>query len=157
MEAMARVEIEIEADSVLHDRLSADFYFVEARDHIMAPAVPGRAAYIVARVSGLSVKIWADEHPPPHFHVSYQGQDASFSILDCRRLPGVKGLERYESTIRHWWGKNTRRLITVWNETRPTDCPVGPIAVPEGEDPQDHTEEIIRQLATAIGQLPQSN
>ena len=79
---------------------------------------------------GLAIKIWADEHPPPHFHVAYQGQDASFSILDCTRLPGVKGLERHEQIIRDWWYRNRNLLIEKWNKSRPSDCPVGPILLP---------------------------
>jgi Domain of unknown function (DUF4160) len=45
----------------------------------------------VDRVDGLRIYINADEHPPPHFHVSFQNEDASFSILDCARLDGVWG------------------------------------------------------------------
>lgn len=88
---MARFEIEIEVDGALHDQLSEGFYFVEAKDHVAAPADPDVAAYMVARVSGLSIKIWADEHPPPHFHVSYQGQDASFSIWTAAGSQVSKG------------------------------------------------------------------
>ena len=122
--AMARAEIEIKDE--LLDQLSEDLFWEQYRDRPPLPA--DVAEKIVARVSGLSIRIWADEHPPPHFHVTYQGQDASFSILDCCRLPGVGGLERYERTIRDWWEKNKIRLIKEWNASRPTDCPVGPIA-----------------------------
>ena len=81
-------------------------------------------------VKGLSIIIWADEHPPPHFHVSYQGEDASFSIVDCSRLRGSRGVERYDGEIRAWWGKNQNLLIEKWNASRPTECPVGPINLP---------------------------
>jgi hypothetical protein len=81
----------------------------------------------VAKVGGLIVKIWADEHPPPHFHVDYDGQSASFSIVSCDRLPGVVGLERYERTIKRWWQKNKPLLVEKWNASRPSDCCVGPV------------------------------
>jgi len=81
----------------------------------------------IARVSGLTIKIWADEHPPPHFHVAYQGEDASFSIVDCTRLPGSVGLQRYERKIRDWWEQNQPLLIEKWNSSRPANCPVGPV------------------------------
>jgi hypothetical protein len=90
---------------------------------------PGVAYSLVARVSGLSVIIWSDEHPPPHFHVRYQGEDASFSIIDCARLAGTDGLERYERRIRNWWESHRHDLIQKWNELRPADCPVGPIEI----------------------------
>jgi Domain of unknown function (DUF4160) len=82
---------------------------------------------IVARVFGLTIEIWADEHPPPHFHVAYQGEDASFSIVECTRLPGSVGLQRYERKIRDWWKQNQSLLIEKWNSSRPANCPVGPI------------------------------
>ena len=82
---------------------------------------------------GLQVKIRPGEHPPPHFHVTYQGEDASFSILDCRRLRGQGGLKHYDATIRSWWSKNQKRLIEEWNASRPTECPVGPINLPPAQ------------------------
>jgi hypothetical protein len=106
----------------------SEYFFWE--DYRPEPPSPYGAAYeLVARVRGLSIKILADEHPPPHFHVSYQGQHASFSIVDCSRLPGVKGLERYERRIHDWWSKNQSLLVERWNATRPSDCPVGPISL----------------------------
>ena len=84
---------------------------------------------MVKKIDGLTIYIQSDEHPPPHFHVAFQGEDASFSILDGTRLPGVVGLERYERNIRAWWSKNKSLLIQKWNISRPTDCTVGPIPV----------------------------
>lgn len=81
----------------------------------------------VAHVGPVAVEIRLREHPPPHFHVTFGDEDARFSIIDCQRLPGVRGLERYENNIKVWWKKNRDKLITKWNETRPSDCPVGPI------------------------------
>src|SRR5262245_65486924 len=105
---MSRIEVVVEDE--LLDKLSESFFWKESRDRgkrnweeVLNDLRPNCRPLIIARVNDLSIKIWADEHPPPHFHVSYQGQDASFSILDCSRLPGVRGLERYESTIRDWW------------------------------------------------------
>jgi hypothetical protein len=85
----------------------------------------------VARFNGLVVVIQADEHPPPHFHVRYNGENASFAITNGARLPGITGLESYDRNIRKWWKKNYCVLIRVWNATRPTDCQVGSMAVPD--------------------------
>jgi hypothetical protein len=125
---MAKIEIEIDGELV--NELSEFFFWEKFRSRPVTPEDEHVPALIVARVDGLSVKMWADEHPPPHFHVSYQEQDASFSILDCARLPGVNGLERYDRIIREWWRKNQKLLIQKWNASRPTNCPVGPIALP---------------------------
>jgi hypothetical protein len=84
----------------------------------------------IARIGKLSVQVQSDEHPPPHFHIRYAGENASFAIIDGKRLPGVKGLERFEKNIRVWWQNNKCELIAAWNRLRPADCPVGPVAVP---------------------------
>ncbi|PWC92657.1 DUF4160 domain-containing protein [Azospirillum sp. TSO5] len=83
---------------------------------------------LVDRLNKMSIVIQSDEHPPPHFHVKFSGQNVSFSIADGTRLTG--GLERYEHNIRRWWKDHRCTLIRVWNKTRPTDCPVGPVPVP---------------------------
>jgi hypothetical protein len=94
---MAKIEIKIDGD--LLDDLSEAF--AEAESTIDEP-LESVSHQLIDRVDGLYVRIWADEHPPPHFHVTYQGEDASFSILDCRRLANTRDLERYESRIRRW-------------------------------------------------------
>lgn len=82
----------------------------------------------VDRFDGLVIHIFGDEHPPPHFCVSYQGQKANFCIETGKRLANNKGLENFERNIRKWWQKNRELLIAGWNATRPSDCPVGSIS-----------------------------
>ncbi|MGQ3240419.1 DUF4160 domain-containing protein [Shinella sp.] len=87
--------------------------------------------HMVSLVDGkLKVEVRANEHPPPHFHVVYDGEDASFSILTGERLPNVYGLERYEKMIHLWWKQNQGKIISKWNDCRPTGCPVGPVRLP---------------------------
>jgi hypothetical protein len=126
LQTMPRVEIDIGGE--LLDQLSRNLSWKEQgwrRPSITADYAP--AYETIDRVRGLTIKIFADEHPPPHFHVCYQGEDASFSILDCTRLRGVRGLERFEETIIGWWRDNRKALIEKWNSSRPANCPVGPI------------------------------
>jgi hypothetical protein len=81
---------------------------------------------LVARVDGLKIEIFAREHPPPHFHVSAGKIDATFSLADGSLLNGrVSSRER--ELIQWWYTRSRPLLIKTWNETRPTDCPVGPI------------------------------
>ncbi len=82
----------------------------------------------VDRFMGLVIHVFGREHPPPHFRVRHQGESADFSIETGERLQDNKGLETYERNIRKWWQKNRDLLIARWNATRPSDCPVGPIA-----------------------------
>jgi hypothetical protein len=74
---------------------------------------------------GITVDVRVKEHPPPHFHVKAGNLQASYSIEDFTKLNG--NLDRYERAIRSWWQKNRHTLINVWNASRPSDCPVGPI------------------------------
>jgi hypothetical protein len=161
---MAVLEIDI-SDELL-DNLSEQFFWADYRTRERAGPLSrdegNYASLIVARVHGLAIKIWADEHPPPHFHVSYQGQEASFSIVDCSRLNGTNGLERYEHRIRDWWAEHQDRLIEKWNATRPTDCPVGPITPPESPKYNKKKNipnfmELEKELQELMSEIPNSN
>lgn len=83
---------------------------------------------LVARFKGMKIEIFANEHPPPHFHVTHQERSGTFRIDNCDPVDGC-GLERFMRNIRRWHTKHRETLISVWNETRPTDCPVGMIDV----------------------------
>ena len=81
---------------------------------------------LVARVNGLKIEIYSREHPPPHFHISGREIDATFSITECDHLEGkIGGRER--ALVRWWYKRSRSMLIETWNDTRPSDCPVGPI------------------------------
>jgi hypothetical protein len=77
----------------------------------------------VATLNGLKIQIFSNEHPPPHFRVKYAGETANFTIKDCTKING--GLNKWERNIRYWHASNKQNLINVWNNTRPSDCPVG--------------------------------
>jgi hypothetical protein len=79
----------------------------------------------VARINGIKVEIFADEHPPPHFRVKYQSSTANFVIANCQLLNGSGEVMKYEKNIRQWWEKNKQTLIDTWDRMRPSDCPVG--------------------------------
>lgn len=88
--------------------------------------------HMVSMIDGkLRAEIRANEHPPPHFHITHNGEDASYSITTGMRLPNVEGLERYDQMVHAWWKMNRRKLALKWNDTRPGNCPVGPITIPE--------------------------
>ena len=82
---------------------------------------------LVARVKGLQIHIYAREHSPPHFHVKGQNVDAAFAIDDCTFLHG--NIDGREKNLVGWWYKFSRPLlVSAWNSTRPSDCPVGPLS-----------------------------
>jgi len=81
---------------------------------------------LVARVNGLRIEVFSNEHPPPHFHISGGDIDATFSIVDCEHLEGKIG--RREKALVEWWYQRSRQcLIDAWNNSRPSDCTVGSV------------------------------
>lgn len=81
---------------------------------------------LVDRVGSTKLEIFSDEHPPPHFCVTYQGSSANYCISGFHRQNGNGQVLRKEKKIREWWKRNKKKLIDVWNRRRPADCPVGP-------------------------------
>lgn len=81
---------------------------------------------LVARTGGLTIHVYANEHPPPHFHVCAGDLDVSFSILDGEVTEGrIDGRRR--RLVAWWYARSRPLLIETWNRTRPIDCPVGPV------------------------------
>lgn len=78
----------------------------------------------VDRIDGLKIIVYSDEHSPPHFLVTCSEGSQRFQISDCKPLDR-SGLEKYLRNIRKWHEKNKEVLVKAWNESRPTDCPVG--------------------------------
>jgi Domain of unknown function (DUF4160) len=79
----------------------------------------------VARVNGLKIEVFSNEHPPPHFHVKAPEIDASFSIEDCSLLKG-KISSPAAQKVKYWHLHSKPKLIEAWNSSRPTNCTVGP-------------------------------
>jgi hypothetical protein len=79
---------------------------------------------LVARVNGLKIVIYPDEHAPPHFHVKSPNINASFSIESCTKLKG-KISPQDLNKVKYWYKYSKSLLINVWDSTRPTDCEVG--------------------------------
>lgn len=84
--------------------------------------------HLVARFPMYKIEIRGREHPPPHFHLNGPDLSASFAIEDLEPQSGEIG-KRHRKILERWYHKDGGRekLINVWNETRPEDCPVGPI------------------------------
>ena len=81
---------------------------------------------LVARVQGVQIHVYAKEHSPPHFHVKSGDAEAVFTIDNCTFIQG--NIDGREQRLVKWWYDRARpQLISTWNETRPSDCPVGPI------------------------------
>lgn len=79
---------------------------------------------LVARVNGLKIEIYSNEHPPPHFHVKSPNVNASFDIENCNILEGKIDNNDFRK-IKYWHKHSKNTLINTWNSTRPGNCTVG--------------------------------
>ncbi len=87
---------------------------------------------LVDIVCGVRIEINPREHPPPHFHIKGDGFSATFSIETGNLLNGSP-TQRQIRLIKWWFDRSKLKLIETWDDTRPTDCPVGPIITDETE------------------------
>ncbi len=78
------------------------------------------------RVGAIKINLYANEHAPPHFHIKGNDIDASFTIESCELLNGVVPA-KVSKKIKHWHKYAKPKLIEFWNNTRPSECPVGQI------------------------------
>jgi hypothetical protein len=85
----------------------------------------GFTELLIEKFKGVKIEIYANEHPPPHFHVKTNNGSASFTISDCKLVDGDYFLSRRQREIQAWHAQHKQDLIRCWNETRPSDCPVG--------------------------------
>lgn len=81
---------------------------------------------LVGRIDGLAITVLPREHAPPHFHLLGPDINAAFSILDGAHLVGDINTKQRKA-VAFWYERSRSLLIRHWNETRPADCPVGPI------------------------------
>ena len=87
---------------------------------------------LVDHFRGLTIHIYPNEQPPPHFHVWAPGMCITFRISDCALLKDSADGKTL-ALITYWYRSARPKLIEIWNKTRPADCPVGPIENPAGE------------------------
>lgn len=71
----------------------------------------------IAAFQGIIVRMWHDDHPPPHVHVSYQGFEAEVDISkgtvsNDNLPPRVAGL------IRHWCARHKFELLQNWQRAK---------------------------------------
>lgn len=122
----ARVEARIVASETLEDVarylkvLLFGGFSVWTDGRLLEPRV------FVDTVGSLRIVIHTREHGPPHFHVTAPGIDASFAVEDGSHLTGRIG-DKEIRLVQYWHASARPLLVRIWNETRPSDCPVGPI------------------------------
>lgn len=101
-------------------------------DFLLGPIVDERGSRFlteaqIAQIGGLRLFVFSNEHPPPHFRVTYQGASADYVIETGQKLVGDPALQKFDRNIRKWWAKNKLSVAQAWNKSRPSGCTVGPV------------------------------
>ena len=71
----------------------------------------------VSRFFGIIIRMFYDEHNPPHFHAEYQGAKAVFDF-DGNLLQGDLGSKTARKLIRDWIDLHRNELIEDWERAR---------------------------------------
>lgn len=62
---------------------------------------------------GIIIRIYYEDHNPPHFHAYYQDYKASFSIDSGEKIDG-KFPKKQTKIIEKWANKNRKALLKNW-------------------------------------------
>ena len=63
---------------------------------------------------GVIIRMYYDEHNPPHFHAVYGEYNGSFSILDLKMIEGDLP-RKAQNLIIEWANKHKEEIINIWN------------------------------------------
>lgn len=114
-----------ELEEILSDFLADSCYVI---DDPKDGSVLVETKKLVDHIGDLRIEIFPKEHAPPHFHISGNGVSVSFEIDSCKLLNG-RVSEKDLRKIEYYHKRAKAKLVQFWNDTRPSDCPVGPIAI----------------------------
>ena len=76
----------------------------------------------LSRFYGIVIRMFFNDHAPPHFHAYYGSDEALFTIenlsLFAGRLP-----PRATGLVIEWAGLHQKELIEAWNRARSLEAP----------------------------------
>ena len=71
----------------------------------------------ISRFFGIVIRMWWDDHNPPHFHAFYQGFEAVYDIEKGDKIEGSFP-RKQEKIVVDWSRQHTKELLEVWNQIR---------------------------------------
>ena len=66
---------------------------------------------------GIAIRMFHNDHNPPHFHAEYQGQIAKFD-LDGNLMEGRMRSRTAKSLIKRWAKLHRDELVTNWERAQ---------------------------------------
>ena len=77
----------------------------------------------VSRFFGISIRMYYDEHNPPHFHAIYSGEEAEIGISPLSLLNGQLS-RRALGLAMEWAARHQEELEHNWNLMRADQPPI---------------------------------
>ena len=79
---------------------------------------------LIATIEGVKILIYAIDHPPPHIHAIYSGDEAQISIETGELLKGNLPLPKLR-LVRYWLDANRDWVSYMWDEIDHKRNPAG--------------------------------
>ena len=71
----------------------------------------------ISRFYGIIIRMFYDEHSPPHFHANYQGKEAEYDIRTLEVIAGSIST-RANSLVLEWASQHKHELLSNWEKAR---------------------------------------
>lgn len=72
---------------------------------------------IVSVFFGIIIRMWHDDHPPPHLHAEYQGFEALVEIRTGKVMEG-KLPSKAASIVQEWCVRHQAELLANWEHAQ---------------------------------------
>ena len=69
----------------------------------------------LCRFYGIIIRMYFEDHNPPHFHADYQGSEAMFDILTLEILEGSLP-NRARALVLEWASAHRNELLDNWSK-----------------------------------------
>jgi hypothetical protein len=71
----------------------------------------------ICRFFGIVIKMFFDDHNPPHFHAEYGGEEAIIDIVTLAVIAGSLPA-RALGLVTEWAIQHRDELLSLWNDAR---------------------------------------
>ncbi len=67
----------------------------------------------ISRFAGVIIRMYYNEHNPPHFHVDYNGIEAQFDLLEGAFIKGFLPTKQSRLVLA-WYELHKEELLEMW-------------------------------------------
>lgn len=78
---------------------------------------------IAVIAGGISIVMYYNDHPPPHFHAKRGGDEFRLRIADLRLIPGDHGPTAMVRDVCNWAAQHQTELAMCWTRAQSAQPP----------------------------------